>query len=69
MTNTKDLGTLKVTLEDGSVKAFLLHATVRQGDHVLEVRDAASGGQDVWTIFKFGSAPTKVQLSHRDMVE
>lgn len=63
VTNSKDLGTLNVKLENGRTRLFELRAAVRQGDHVLEVRDAETEGEEVWTIFKFDSAPTSVHLS------
>ena len=59
----KDLGTLVVTLEDGSTSSLLLRAIVRQGVPVLEVRDAETVGHEEWTVFPLGKLPTAVSLS------
>jgi hypothetical protein len=59
----KNLATFTVTMEDGKTKAFLVRAAVRQGDHILEFRDAETKGEEVWTIFKLPSAPKEVHLS------
>jgi len=59
----KDLGVLKIDLENGQTRSFFLRAVRRQGDHVLEVRDAETEGLEVWTIFKFGSPALAMHLS------
>lgn len=57
----KKIGTLKVTLEDGSVRELVLRSRSWQGVPVLEVCDDGTG--DTWTVFKLGALPTEVEIT------
>jgi hypothetical protein len=62
LANHESLGTFRIELAGGGSKSFELCASVRQGIHVLEVRDASTHGKAVWDVFQLDAAPVAVEI-------